>query len=196
MRVPGAQVLDRIVAADSLSAANFSSRCIATFERLLPGRDLGLELVLVFVESGPASDRASAQHSGSVSPCPTSVKTITPKVMNRISVAMRERRAVRERQRDRERGGERHHAAHAGDSRGRTRPCQRGDGSRCAQRGNHPARDIGRRKHPDEARGDDDRRSTSAVATSSSRIGKLCRALRSARRACKPVSRNTKPSIR
>ena len=74
-------------------------------------------------------------------------------------------------------------------------PCQGGDGSRCASAGTQPAREIGRRKHPDEARGDDDHRGHQRGRDQQVAQRERLRLSISAR-ACKPVSRKTKPSIR
>ena len=95
--------------------------------------------------------------AGSIRPWPTSVMMMTPKVTNRIRSRCGNGAPLAMRQRNGERRGERDHAAHAGEGEHeRLLPRRRRIASR--ERRDEPARQIGRRKHPDEARDDDDRR--------------------------------------
>ncbi len=109
-------------------------------------------------------------------------------------VAVRKRRAAQGRVGNRQRGGERDHAANAGEGehermlprRRRIAPLERRD---------QPARQIGRRKHPDEARRDHDAHGDQggSDADRESRTRGRCPS------ACAlpgPVTRNTRPSIR
>ena len=81
----------------------------------------------------PACARPSARiTTGSISPWPTSVTTMTENVREQDQVAVRKRRAARRRQRDRQRRGERDDAAHAGEGEQRTAIATAAKGRACA----------------------------------------------------------------